>query len=124
MKKRTVWMIACALLVSMLAAGCSSNAEDAKQEPSAAPVNEEIVIGTPYGDLYFPNQWEEYLKIDQSKAADRVEVTFSAKISDQVFPLFAIVIGGDTGADRCGRNAEKRLCEDLRDRGGRLCERA
>lgn len=68
-EKRTVWMIACALLVSMLAAGCSSNAEDAKQEPSAAPVNEEIVIGTPYGDLCFPNQWEEYLKSTRARPA-------------------------------------------------------
>ncbi len=123
MKKRTVWMIVCALLVSMLAAGCSSNAEDAKQEPSAAPVNEEIVIGTPYGDLCFPNQWEEYLKIDQSKAGDRVEVTFSAKISDQVFPLFAIVIGGDTGdvagtltaADGTQRNVYVKICEIVED---------
>ena len=92
-KVLTVLGIVCLLMSCLLLVGCSK--DNAPQKETAAvsdgqPVQdehaEEIVIGTAYGDLYYPAQWEEFL-----------QVAFSGKIDEALYPLFTIIIGSGDG---------------------------
>ena len=58
---------------------------------------DDFVIKTAYGDLHFPEQWEEYLKVEQAEGDNALTVQFSAKIRDSVIPLFSATIGDETG---------------------------
>lgn len=128
--KRFVLIFLCVVLAGMLAAGCSSgdnetpedieNGSGTTDQPALAH-EEDIVIETAYGNLYFPKQWEEYLQIDQISDVDSVEVVFSGKVNETVVPLFSIVIGGDTGniagvltgADGTQRNIYVKIEENI-----------
>ena len=54
---------------------------------------EDMVIDTEYGDLYYPEQWEEYLKTEQNMSNDSLQVFFSAHLGDKDFPMFQVTIG-------------------------------
>lgn len=55
------------------------------------------MIGTAYGDLYYPAQWEEFLQVDQTEENGRVQAAFSGKIDETLYPLFTISIGSGDG---------------------------
>lgn len=60
---------------------------------------EDVVIETPYGNLYFPGQWTEELKttVDES---DGYEVVFQGVINGHdAIPLFAVNFGGSKGTE-------------------------
>lgn len=59
---------------------------------------EDMVIDTEYGDLYYPEQWAEYLKTEQKMSNDSLQVFFSAHMGDKDIPMFQVTIGesGDT----------------------------
>lgn len=113
MKKISVLIIACILFIIFLITGCASDTEDSKiqinsdnsvpqvsveiNDQSSSEHEDDIVTETPYGDLYFPRQWGEFLRVEQVIGDNTVEVLFSAKINDNSIPLFSITIGGDTG---------------------------
>lgn len=61
---------------------------DVKEDQS-----EEMVIQTEYGDLYYPEQWEEYLKTEQTMDNDSLKVSFSAHLGDKNYPMFQVTIG-------------------------------
>ena len=61
---------------------------DVKEDQS-----EEMVIQTEYGDLYYPGQWEEYLKTEQTMDNDSLQVSFSAHLGDKNYPMFQVTIG-------------------------------
>lgn len=112
-KKLLVSMVALAFVVSC--AGCAGNQQtgntmegttsgvfaksgDGSSATGQAAENEhqyEIVIETEYGDLYFPDQWKEFLVTDQTEGENTVEVSFSAQINEETYSLFTITIGGD-----------------------------
>ena len=103
-KVLTVLGIVCLLMSCLLLVGCSK--DNAPQKETAAvsdgqPVQdehaEEIVIGTAYGDLYYPAQWEEFLQVEQSDADGSVQVAFSGKVDEALYPLFTIIIGSGDG---------------------------
>ena len=54
---------------------------------------ENIVIHTEYGDLYYPEQWSEYLKTEQNRNNESLQVSFSAHLGDRNFPMFQVTIG-------------------------------
>ena len=96
--------IICLLAISSFFAGCSTRSNTQKGNLSAsggqsvqAECEEEVVIGTVYGDLYYPAQWEEFLQVDQTEDDECVQVAFSGKIDDTVYPLFTIIIGSGDG---------------------------
>ena len=104
MKKRTILMLLSVLVAAFFIAGCASDVgetgEHTDPDVNTPPIPahaEEIVVETAYGDLFFPKQWEEFLQVDQTDGDNTVEVTFSAKIQENVIPLFSVLVGGDTG---------------------------
>jgi len=96
--------ILCLLTFSLLFAGCSAGSSTQKGSASSsggqsaqAEHAEEVVIGTAYGDLYYPAQWEEFLQVDQTEENGRVQAAFSGKIDETLYPLFTISIGSGDG---------------------------
>lgn len=115
MKKQLSFVVLCILLVSLIAAGCNSDAGNAPvdtvvvntqtpaqvepestQTPDVRP--EDIVTKTPYGSLYYPGEWADYVQIDQESGDGSVEVTYSAKINGNIITLFSIVVGESDGS--------------------------
>lgn len=64
--------------------------EDAQEDQSE---DEDMVIHTDYGDLYYPEQWSAYLKTEQNMEDDSLQVSFSAHLEDQDFLMFQVTIG-------------------------------
>lgn len=106
--KKTMGCILCMVLLTTMLIGCST--EDAKHSTGGEisvgntsgtvdeiQIAEEIEIDTPYGTLYFPNQWEEFVTAEQKEDDDTVVVTFTATVQDTTYPLFEVTIGGTDG---------------------------
>lgn len=107
-KKNTlIGKVMCVLLISLLITGCSSANDDVKGDGEANTDlqqtqnthEDDFEIKTTYGVLYFPNQWEDYVQVDQAQENESVEVAFSGKIKEdaELVPLFSIIIGDDAG---------------------------
>lgn len=54
---------------------------------------ENMVIHTEYGDLYYPEQWSEYLKTEQNMSNDSLQIFFTAHLEDKDFQIFQVTIG-------------------------------
>lgn len=52
-----------------------------------------MTIPTEYGNLYYPEQWSEYLVTDESKEGDSLIVLFSAQINGENYSMFQVSIG-------------------------------
>ena len=68
----------------------SSSKEERQEEADRL---EAMVIHTEYGDLYYPQQWSEYLKTEQNRDRDSLQVSFAARLGDKDFPMFQVTIG-------------------------------
>ena len=127
MKKQreiTALLFACVLFTGMLF-GCASGSKTSGSEDggeSAAAIEADIdrvPIETKYGTLYYPEQWMESLKTEQSEADESLEVLFRAKIGEQQIDLFALTIGDGaddsagtlTGQDGVKRDVHVKLLE-------------
>lgn len=103
MKKGTTFLgIMCLLAISLLLVGCSGSTQEGNKSTSGgqsmqAEHAEEVVIGTAYGDLYYPAQWEEYLQVDQTEDDESAQIAFSGKIDETLYPLFTIIVGNGDG---------------------------
>ena len=60
---------------------------------------EYITINTDYGDLYYPEQWNDYLVTEQVKEGESLIVSFSASINDVQYPMFKVTIGNSEEAE-------------------------
>ena len=98
-RRLLVLLTACVLLVL---AGCGSKQQPEGSDSLAAPdpMREDFVIETKYGDLHFPDQWEDLAAIDQEESGDVLIVRFRTVIRDTAYDLFALTIGGDGEAVR------------------------
>ncbi len=108
MKKSKKWIyyaIYIALL-SIIISGCSSTTEktdadkdrmveETKPDKGDTEKLEDLVIHTEYGDLHYPEQWREYISINQESADDNVIVSFETESGNTTYPLFQIIIGND-----------------------------
>ncbi len=61
-----------------------------------APIHS-IAVDTEYGQLFFQDQWLEFMHIEQRMEADALTVTFYGTVEGQRYPLFCFTIGGDGG---------------------------
>ncbi len=52
-----------------------------------------LVIETEYGDLYYPEQWSEYVTTSQEMTEGSLGVVFSARIGETECPMFKVTIG-------------------------------
>lgn len=74
----------------------------AEQTEATDPVETEpeapdIEISTPYGTLYYPGQWKDYLQVEQI-SSDVHTVKFLCRLDDATtLDLFSIAFGGDQG---------------------------
>lgn len=96
MKRIMIWL-ASAMILTTLLAGCAVS----EPSPSASEQQdeiEEIEIDTAYGTLYYPKQWEAFVKTEQKEDNDTIVVSFIATIQDTSYPLFEVTIGGTEGS--------------------------
>lgn len=122
MNKKNMLKVICVLVLSISLAGCamdaqpksdeegtnsglasetsteqSSDEQEASKSETPDVEEKDTLIETPYGSLCFPSQWDEFLKVEQTKENETVVVSFSAEIKDEQFPLFTISIGNGEG---------------------------
>lgn len=104
MKRKIILCFILAVAVCALISGCGANDNN---EPQSDQTNETeqdnntmkdcIVVNTEFGDLYYPDQWTECVRINQSATENALTVSFVAVINDVSYPLFHVVIGEDDG---------------------------
>ncbi|MCD7881395.1 MAG: hypothetical protein LUG47_07010 [Clostridiales bacterium] len=109
MKHRYILALLGTLLILGLLVACSSsstseeslsteNAENSNiDEDALSGSQEDIIISTQYGDLYYPEQWTEFVKTTQENSGDAVVVKFEAEINGNTYELFEVTINGDGG---------------------------
>ncbi len=97
------WMVmllslvfACGMLV-----GCGNEKVKKEQNDNAYvyvdTVPEDVVVHTNYGDLHYPDYWQEYVTIRQEQKGNTIAVTFETISGEENYELFKILIGDDTG---------------------------
>ncbi len=75
-----------------------------QQEPQEEPVlpdddGTDMAIDTPYGELYYPSRWKEYLTL-KVEEKDGYSVTFSSKVSGHAEQcLFVVYFGSQKGIE-------------------------
>lgn len=85
MKKKKYYLVGIAVILVILAGMFIFNNQDN---------NDYMKIETPYCDLYYPNQWEDSVRININES-DICMVEFYAKIGDKPeVQMFNIVFGG------------------------------
>ena len=85
-------LLLCLALLCGLLAGCAGSAGTA---PDSA---NDLVILTAYGDLHYPESWQEYVIIRQNQRGDDIVVTFSSKFEERECTLFEVTIGSEDGS--------------------------
>lgn len=79
-----------------------SVSEDSVQNVQENNEQEYITINTEYGDLYYPQQWEDYLVTEQELEGESLIVSFSAQINETEYPMFQVTVGGDSDGTEVG----------------------
>lgn len=85
--------------MAVILVGCGKNdvgetqVEEQSVEEIERVASELMEVETKYGDLLYPQQWKEYLKIEQEEQVESLCVKFRALINETEYPLFDIVIG-------------------------------
>ena len=115
MDRRILTAIVGIPLVVSLLAGCGQKAENgSKVQESIAfesadveqtlPVLEEegedtnvVTVSTEYGDLYYQEQWAEFMKTEQVMEDEVLTVSFMAEFNGQRYLLFKISVGAGEG---------------------------
>ena len=70
-----------------------------EQEPEESESNpDSVAVKTPYGNLYYQEQWLEYMKIEQVEESECLRVAFFSVINGMDYPLFCVYIGEADGA--------------------------
>lgn len=57
-----------------------------------------VIVQTPYGELYYQDQWEEFMRIEQTQEGNVLQVAFEAEINGKRYALFTLSIGGGNGS--------------------------
>ncbi len=97
-----------AVMLSVSIVGCSSssggsnssqgkNSDTNVESTTQDETSYQMTISTKYGDLYYPDQWEEYLKTSQEEKDESLIVNFNASINDETYSLFTVMIDSDEG---------------------------
>ena len=100
--RKWVSMLLCVIFVCGLLAGCGGDkAQNVKKEQSGstAPADvppEGLAVHTGYGDLYYPERWQEYVTIRQEQNGNTIAVTFETKSGEETYELFKVLIGDDS----------------------------
>lgn len=69
-----------------------------EEEIFTEPVNpDEVRVSTEFGNLYFREQWVEFMHTEQVKNENSIVVTFEADVNGVLYPLFSVTIGEGQG---------------------------
>lgn len=114
MNKKGVAVLLSALMLSGILTGCGDDPEqlpDSPQIQQTDPVRDEsegttanlniCTVSTPYGDLYYQEQWSEFMRPEVEQRQEAVEVTFRAEVNGKLYRLFAVTIGEGEGDPVC-----------------------
>ena len=147
--RRIAVLVMCLLLCLMTVTGCGqkgvqeqppaqTEAPDAQTAPAAAetdppenapaetePRLDVMVVSTPYGKIYYQEQWAEFMKVEQFSEGDALNVRFVAEINGIDYPLFVLIVGAAeqdavaqlTDADGVQRNVQVHM-EETGDHAG------
>ena len=63
--------------------------------PTAPAVKNAVPVKTPYGTIYYQDQWQECMVVEQIEEGNCVILIFEAEINAVRYPLFKLVIGSD-----------------------------
>lgn len=80
MKRKTpvklIGYLLCVALLCGLLAGCGNDKvqEDQNDNVSADTIPEDVVVHTDYGDLHYPDRWQEYVPFARSRTATRLRL--------------------------------------------------
>ena len=92
--------VLCITLFLLLFSGCGKNDTSLNQESNNADKSipaEAMVIETSYGDLYYPEQWKEFLQTEEEQKGEVLVISFRAVIQENTYDLFDVSIGGNEG---------------------------
>ena len=102
MKRKTpvklIGYLLCVALLCGLLAGCGNDKvqEEQNDNASADTIPEDVVVHTGYGDLHYPDRWQEYVTIRQEQNGNTIAVTFETKSGEETYELFKVLIGDDS----------------------------
>lgn len=94
MKRKTpvklIGYLLCVALLCGLLAGCGNDKvqEEQNDNASADTIPEDVVVHTGYGDLHYPDRWQEYVTIRQEQNGNTIAVTFETKSGEETYELF------------------------------------
>lgn len=71
-------------------------------EATAAELADMVRIETPYLELYYPSQWEQYLKWEQKEENGVLTTAFSCDIDGVQAPLFDVHFGSEQAGEAMG----------------------
>lgn len=54
-----------------------------------------VTINTPFGDIYYQEQWSEHMVVTQQQNGEQLVVTFAAEFNGMQYPLFELMIGAE-----------------------------
>ncbi|MDO4622411.1 MAG: hypothetical protein Q4B22_05620 [Eubacteriales bacterium] len=69
--------------------------DGAEEQTAPAEAADYMTIATDFGDIYYPDQWMEFIQIDQTTEGDVLTLLFNARVKDKEFSLFHVVINGE-----------------------------
>ena len=96
--RKWISVFLCVIFVCGLLAGCGNDKvqEDQNDNVSADTIPEDVVVHTDYGDLHYPDRWQEYVTIRQEQNGNTIAVTFETKSGEETYELFKVLIGDDS----------------------------
>ena len=96
--RKWISVFLCVIFVCGLLAGCGNDKvqEEQNDNVSANTIPEDVVVRTDYGDLHYPDRWQEYVTIRQEQNGNTIAVTFETKSGEETYELFKVLIGDDS----------------------------
>lgn len=96
--RKWISVFLCVIFVCGLLAGCGNDKvqEEQNDNVSADTISEDVVVHTDYGDLHYPDRWQEYVTIRQEQNGNTIAVTFETKSGEETYELFKVLIGDDS----------------------------
>lgn len=96
--RKWISVFLCVIFVCGLLAGCGNDKvqEGQNDNVSANTIPEDVVVHTDYGDLHYPDRWQEYVTIRQEQNGNTIAVTFETKSGEETYELFKVLIGDDS----------------------------
>ena len=97
-RRRWMLLLLCVIFVCGLLAGCGNDKvqEEQNDNVSVDTIPEDVVVHTDYGDLHYPDRWQEYVTIHQEQDGSTIAVTFETKSGEGTYELFQVLIGNDS----------------------------